>query len=101
MLLGGYLSNPKCKVQIHRSVLYFGLNFITIINSKVGTMKKIIEAVQCENKKLEAKIKTTISAFKCDECDHQATSTGDLRRHFEKSHNLGNLSNLVKLKEQI
>ena len=68
---------------------------------KLTPLQDNLARKESENKKLEAKIRTTICAFKCDECDHQATSTGDLRRHFEKSHNLGNLSNLVKLKEQI
>ena len=55
-------------------------------------MKKVIETVQYENKKLEAKIKTTKSAFKCDECDHQATSTKDLTTHLKRLDNYGNLA---------
>ena len=39
--------------------------------------------------------------FKCDECEHQATSTGDLRRHLETTHNHGDLTNLDKLKEDL
>ena len=39
--------------------------------------------------------------FECDECDHQATSTGDLRRHLETTHNHGDLTNLDKLKEEL
>ena len=50
---------------------------------------------------MEAKIKTTISAFKCDECDHQATSTKDLTTHLRSLHNYGNLAHQDKLETEL
>ena len=39
--------------------------------------------------------------FICDECDHQAKSTSDLRRHLKKYHNVGSLNNQDQLKDEL
>ena len=64
-------------------------------------MRSDIEKAQTYIKMLQSKLKSHKCSFKCDECDHQATSTGDLRRHLETLHNQGNLTNLDKLKEEL
>ena len=64
-------------------------------------MRSDIEKAQTHIKMLQSKLKSHKCSFTCDECDHQATSTGDLRRHLETLHNQGNLTNLDKLKEEL
>ena len=68
---------------------------------KLTPLQNNLARKESENKKLEAKIRTTLRAFKCDECAHQATSTKDLTTHLRSLHNYGNLAHQDKLETEL
>ena len=83
----------------------------TQLRSNIVKSDNQIVKLRADRDTLDVKVKTLENElaqkeshecfFKCDECEHQATSTGDLRRHLETKHNQGNLTNLDKLKEEL